>query len=173
MQDLRTIDKKPQLSPGPLISSQPEMLSEQHHFLCVGEVWRLQLVDVHTRCDGHSGGVLAVPEKAIGAGRSHVIHERRNFLAEDIKHLQFRVDCFGKIETDLRRRIERIRVVLVQCIGRRYGRISDLLTKCWIVESFRQLQRAPNKVVRIRNRNLVVLNLKITRTMVVAVNLHC
>ena len=66
---------------------------------------------IDIRAAGESGGV---ERNCIAAGGAGPIHQRGDFSAQQVEHFQRNVCAHGKIEVDLRLRIERIGVVLIQ-----------------------------------------------------------
>jgi len=84
-------------------------LPDQHHLPGADKVARFEAINVNT-----ASQVAGIEHDIMGAGLLAFIDQHCDTLAEDVKDCQLNIGIHGQVVADLRGRIERIGIVLVQ-----------------------------------------------------------
>src|SRR5437660_2314533 len=97
-------------------------LSQDHHLFhlrkplrWIGRTRRLDAVEIDAGCHRDAVTVPAIPNLGITARSVYPIQKRLYFLPEDVIDPDRYMRSDGQIESDRRRGVERIRVILIEC----------------------------------------------------------
>src|SRR5690554_836491 len=100
------------------------ILLHENHRTRHGADRGLEAVEVNTARYHLTGCVTAVPRNRVGSGRHIAIDENLDPTAKHVKYREAHVTRGGELVVDRRRRVERVRVVLVE--GKAFRQLAAL-----------------------------------------------